>query len=68
MKRNLPKSYIDYIPEKYKCKSCIGCKDLSNPECGTLKNIRHSSGSVYTVKVPDKDCTIYHKSDKAVNI
>jgi hypothetical protein len=66
MKKCLPKSYKDCISEKYKSKTCIGCKDLTNPECGILKSIRHSSGAVYTIKVPDKDCSMYGNRDKAV--
>ncbi len=68
MNKRLPKTYIDNIPEKNKCKSCIGCEDLSNPKCGIIKSIRYSSGAMYIIKVPDKDCIAYNKQDKAVNV
>lgn len=67
MKKNLPKSYIDCLPERHKCKSCIGCKNLSNPECGTLKSIRYNSGAVYTVKVPNTNCILKDEPVKMVN-
>lgn len=39
-----------------KVKTCIGCKHISNKDCGKITTIRGSSGAITYAKKPGKKC------------